>query len=90
MMVLLEKTWLLLLCVFLYFGIGYYNNNFYRTLIHNRANAARKDPNHLHVAVVHGSSIPTGFLTGAEMAVEDINQNNPGRITLHELDSSRE
>jgi len=87
---LLQKTWLLLLCVALYFGIGFYNNNFYRTLVRNRANLARKDPSHLHVAVVHGDSISTGFLTGAEIATEEVNQKSPGRIVLQEIDATTE
>ena len=90
MMYLLEKTWLLILCVVLYFGFGYYNNNFYRALIQKSASIARKDPSHLHVAVVHGDSIPTGFLTGAEIAVEDSNQKTPGRILLKEVSSKLE
>ena len=82
---ILKKCWVLLIAIAIYIAYGYYNNNFYLELISSRVDVARQNSNELHVAAFHGSQIPTGFMTGAEIALEEVNRAEGMSLVLHQV-----
>ena len=84
MIELISKGRYVILLVLVYFAQGFYFNNFYRKLTAERETLTRVQDQDLHVAALYAGEISTGFLTGVELAVEDVNKQSP-RVVMTEI-----
>ena len=72
-----------------YFAYGYlYDSNNYLRLIRKREAVTKASPQVLSLALAHEGQNRSGFLTGAELAKEDIENRSSLRVSLEDLELS--